>query len=88
VYELLIEGDGLNKAAHIGLIDVETLSKQGTQESGHVYGDNLAGETGHLTGGDETQSARVNGRGGMSLDTTWRPDWNAHQEAMENASVT
>ena len=87
VYELLIEGDGLNKAAHIGLIDVEKLRKQGAAPETHVYNTNLTGELGDLAGGDEAQSVRVNGRDGIALDTTWRPDWVAHQEAMETAIV-
>ena len=88
MYELLIEGDGLNKASHIGLIDVEKLRKQGAAPEAHVYNTNLTGEPGGLAGGDETRSVRVNGRDGIALDTTWRPDWVAHQEAMESAIVT
>jgi len=46
VYELLIDAEANPQAAHIALIDVAELRKK------HVYAANLAGEKGHLAGGD------------------------------------
>jgi hypothetical protein len=79
-YDLLIDADG--PAVHIGLIDVAELHKS------HAYNPNLAGETGHLAGGGEMASARVNGRNGSTLPPTWRPDGFAHQETTARAVVS
>ncbi len=46
VYELLIEADAPTGAAHIPLLDVTKLRQK------HAYDPNLAGESGHLAGGD------------------------------------
>jgi hypothetical protein len=46
VYELLIDAEANPQVAHIALIDVEKLRKK------HAYDPNLAGEKGHLAGGD------------------------------------
>lgn len=46
VYELLIDAEANPQAAHIALIDVAELRKKQTYDS------NLAGEKGHLAGGD------------------------------------
>lgn len=80
-YDLLIDADGPETAAHIGLIDVAELHKS------HAYNPNLAGKNGHLAEGGETPSARVNGRNGSALAPTWRPDGFAHQETTARAVV-
>jgi DNA primase catalytic core len=46
VYELLIDAEANPQAAHIALIDVAELRKK------QAYDSNLAGEKGHLAGGD------------------------------------
>jgi DNA primase len=81
-YELLIDADGPEIAARIGLIEVEKLRKT------HAYGSNLTGQNGHLAGGGETPPATVNGSNGNALAPTWRPDANAYQEATDCAAVS
>jgi hypothetical protein len=58
VYEVLFDLDAPENVAHIGLIDVQTLRQAA---KAHDYKTNLtgfrggvAGQNGHLTGGDET----------------------------------
>jgi len=80
-YELLIDADGPEKAAHIGLIEVAELRKT------HAYGSNLAGRNGHLTGDGETPPATAKALNGSAPDTTSRPERFAHQEAMARAVV-
>jgi DNA primase len=80
-YELLIDADGPEIAARIGLIDVADLRKT------HVYNPNLAGQNGHLAGGGGTPPARVNGSNGNALGSTSRPNGFAHQETTARAVV-
>ncbi len=80
-YELLIDADGPEKAAHIGLIEVSELRKP------HAYDPNLTGQNGHLTGGDGTPPARVNGRNTRALAPTSRPNGFTHQEATARTVV-
>jgi len=80
-YELLIDADGPEIAARIGLIEVAELRKT------HAYASNLAGQNGHLAGGGETPPARVNGSNGNALSSTSRPNGFAHQETTASAVV-
>lgn len=78
-YELLIDADGPEQAAHIGLIDAANL---------HAYAANLAGQNGHLAGGGGSPPASPKSHNGSAPAPTWRPDANAHQEAAELTAVS
>jgi DNA primase catalytic core len=80
-YELLIDAEGPDHAAAIGLIEVAELRKTCT------YDANLAGSNGHLAGGGGPTPARPKARNGKALSPTWRPGANAHQEAASSAAA-
>ncbi len=67
VYELLIDAAANPQAAHIALIDVEKLRKK------HGYDSNLAGENGHLAGGDGVGPRGATPTPASTLASTSRP---------------
>jgi hypothetical protein len=86
IYELLLDLDAPEATAHVGLIDVKALA--------HGYKTNLtgssagvAGQNGHLTGGDEPGPSPIAPLPLNALGQTWRGDGDAHQEPARNTAL-
>jgi hypothetical protein len=81
LYELLIDMDAPEAAAHIGLIDVAELRLRAGLAETCVYHAEVTGKTAPMTGGDRTTSATSKPLNGKAVSARYRPDANAHQEA-------